>query len=249
MQVLQSHPTRAGSPLSIVTGLTIGLLLVGVGAALAYLAVATPMSQAFTPDPQSGPLRIVTGALGWTLLIAAPAIAAVAGVAWLAGAFERASAFRVGPHPVARLSRVLWADYAAATGVHLPDGRIVSEIIVGPHGLAVFEPLPPTALTRSVDGRWELRVGKDHWVPLENPVERAVRSADRVRHWIAGNDRDFVIRIYAAVIAPEGALPRTSNCAVVTREQVPAYLSSLPVQRGLTPERRAQIVDDLRATV
>ena len=249
MQVLQSHPTQAGSRLSILTGLTIGLLLVGVGAALAYLAVATPMSQEFSADPHSGPLRIVAAALGWTLLIAAPATAAIAGVAWLAGAVERASAFRVGPHPVARLSRVLGSDYAAATGVHLPDGRIVSEIIVGPHGLAVFEPLPPSAVTRVVDGRWELRVGKDRWVPLENPLERTVRSADRIRHWIAGNDRDFVIRVYAAVIAPDGAIPRTANCAVVTREQIPAYLNSLPVQRGLSPERRAQILDDLRATV
>ena len=90
MQVLQPQPTRTGTPLSILTGLTIGLLLVGLGVALAYLALATPFSQQFTPDPRSSPVRVVLSAIGWTLLIAAPAIAALAGVAWLAGVAEPA---------------------------------------------------------------------------------------------------------------------------------------------------------------
>ena len=246
MQVFQTHSARVDSRLSVVTGLTIGLLLIGVGAALAYLAVASPMSQQFTPDLRSGPLRVVVGALGWTLLIAAPVIAGLAGVAWLAGTVERVSTLRGRPNSMAGLSRFLGPEYAAATGVRLPDGRIVSEIIVGPHGIAVFEPLPPKAVTRVVQGRWELRVGKDDWVPLENPLERAVRSADRVRHWIGENDRGFVIRVYAAVISPDDSLARTSKCAVVTRDRVPAYLDSLPVQRGFSPERRARIVEDLR---
>jgi hypothetical protein len=249
MQVLQPQPTRTGSPLSILTGLTIGLLLVGLGAALAYLAVATPFSQQFTPDPRSSPARVVLSALGWTLLIVAPAVAALAGIAWLAGVAEATGKRRRRAHPVAGLSRVLGEDYLAATSVRLPDGRLVSEVIVGPHGIAVFEPLPPPSLTRVQSGRWELRVGRDRWVPMENPLERAARSADRVRHWLGGEDHGFVVRVYAAVIAPEGALTRSANCAVVSREQVPAYLNSLPIQRGFTPERRARIVDDIRAAV
>jgi hypothetical protein len=249
MQVLQPQPTRTGSPLSILTGLTIGLLLVGLGAALAYLALATPFSQQFAPEPRSSPVRVVLSAIGWTLLIAAPAIAALAGFAWLAGVAESAGTRRRRAHPVAGLSRVLGEDYLAATSVRLPDGRLVSEVIVGPHGIAVFEPLPPASLTRVQGGRWELRVGRDRWVPMEDPLERAARSADRVRHWLGGEDHGFVVRVYAAVIAPEGALKRSANCAVVTREQVPAYLNSLPTQRGFTPERRAAIVDDIRAAV
>jgi hypothetical protein len=35
----------------------------------------------------------------------------------------------------------------------------------------------------------------------------------------------------------------------VTRDQVPAYLNSLPVQRGFSADRRAEIVDELRASV
>jgi hypothetical protein len=249
MQVLQPRSPRAGSRLSVVTGLTIGLLLVGLGAALAYLAVATPFSQQFIPAPRASGWRIAAGVIGWTLLIAAPATAAIAGVAWLAGVAERASVLRGRRHPVTGLSRVLGAEYLAATNIRLPDGRAVSEIIVGPHGIAVFEPLPPTALTRVHDSRWELRVGKDRWVPLENPLERAARAADRVRHWIGAEEPGFVVRVYAAVISRDALLTRTPSCAVVTREQVPAYLNSLPVQRGFTPERRAQIIDLIRAAV
>ena len=249
MQVLHAQPTRTGSSLSIVTGLTIGLLLVGLGVALAYLAVATPFSQQFTPDPRSGPSRVVISAIGWTLVIAAPAIAALAGFAWLAGVAEQTGARRKRPHPVSELSRVLGEDYVAATGIELPDGRLVSEVIVGPHGVAVFEPLPPASLTRVQNGRWELRVGRDRWVAMENPIERATRSADRVRHWLGEEDHGFVVRVYAAVIAPEGVLTRSPSCAVVSREQVPAYLNALSAQRGFTPARRTRIVDQIRAAV
>ncbi|MDP9482570.1 MAG: NERD domain-containing protein [Chloroflexota bacterium] len=250
MQVFQPRTTRAGSRLSIVTGGTIGLLLVGLGAALAYLALATPFSQQFIPEPRASGIRVVVSALGWTLLIAAPATAAIAGIAWLADVAGRASLLRAKPHPVVGLARVLGEDYTAATNVRLPDGRVVSEIIVGPHGMAVFEPMPPAAITRMQGGRWELRVGKDRWIPLENPLERTVRSADRVRHWLANEDRGFVVRVHAAIVASDAAsIGRSPGCAVVSREQIPAYLNSLPVQRGFTPERRAQIVEIIRAAV
>jgi hypothetical protein len=249
MQVFQPRTTRASSRLSIVTGLAIGLLLVLVAAALAYIALATPFSQRFIAEPRASGVRVVISAIGWTLLMAAPPLAALAGVAWIVGTADRAGGLRRRPHPVTGLSRVLGEDYAAATGVRLPDGRLVSEVIVGPHGIAVFEPLPPKAVTRHDGARWELRVGKDRWVPLENPIERATRSAERVRHWLGGDERGFVVRVHAAVIASDQTLTRTANCAVVTRDQVPAYLNSLPIQRGFTAERRAQVIEDLRAAV
>jgi hypothetical protein len=250
MQVFQPGVTRAGSLRSIVTGATIAMLLVGLGAALAYLALATPFSQQFVPEPRSSGVRIIASALGWTLLIVAPATAAIAGIAWLAGVAERAAALRAGPHPVVGLTRLLGEEYTAATDVRLPDGRVVSEIIVGPHGMAVFEPTPPADATRVQDGRWEVRAGKDRWLPLENPLERTVRSAERVRHWLTNEDRGFVVRIHAAVVTPDStSMARSPGCAVVSREQIPAYLNSLPVQRGFSPERRAQIVAIIRAAV
>jgi hypothetical protein len=249
MQVFQPTVTRSASRLSVVTGLTIGLLLVGLGVVLAYLALATPFSQQFIPEPRSSGVRVIVGALGWTLLIVAPATAAIAGIAWLAGVAERTSILRTRQHPVVGLSRFLGAEYTAATNVELPDGRLVSEIIVGPHGIAVFEPAPPASLIRVDAGRWELRVGKDRWVPLENPLERTVRSADRVRHWLTAEDRGFVVRVHAAVISSDDTIQRTSNCAVVSRDGIPAYLNSLPIQRGFSPEHRAEVVELLRSVV
>lgn len=250
MQVFQPRATRAGSRRSIVTGGAIGLLFVGLGVALAYLALATPFSQQFVPEPRSSGVRVIASALGWTLLIVAPATAGIAGIAWLAGVAEQASALRARPHPVVGLTRVLGEEYTAATHVRLPDGRLVSEIIVGPHGMAVFEPMPPAALIRTQSGRWELRVGKNRWIPLESPLERTVRSADRVRHWLTNEDRGFVVRVHAAVVASDPtSIARAPGCAVVSREQIPAYLNSLPIQRGFTPERRSQIVEIIRAAV
>jgi hypothetical protein len=250
MQVFQPRPARRGSRRSIVTGGAIGILFVALGAALAYLALATPFSQRFIPEPRAEGIWVIASALGWTLLIVAPATAAIAGIAWLAGVAERASSMRAKPHPVLGLTRVLGEEYTAATNVRLPDGRVVSEIIVGPHGMAVFEPMPPAAMTRLQSGRWELRVGKDRWIPLENPLERTVRSADRVRHWLTNEDRGFVVRVHAAVVASEAAsITRSPGCAVVSRDQIPAYLNSLPIQRGFTPERRAQIVEIIRSAL
>lgn len=250
MQVFQPRATRTGSRRSIVTGGAIGLLLVALGVALGYLALATPFSQQFIPEPRASGIRVIVSAVGWTLLIVAPATAAIAGIAWLTDVAGRASMLRGKPHPVVGLARVLGDEYAAATNVRLPDGRVVSEIIVGPHGMAVFEPMPPAAITRTQGGRWELRVGKERWIPLENPLERTVRSADRVRHWLTNEERGFVVRVHAAVLTSNTAsIARSPGCAVITREQIPAYLNSLPIQRGFTPERRAQIVEIIRSAV
>lgn len=251
MQVLHAQAIRRpGSRLGIATGLTIGLLLLTLGVALGYLAVATPFAERFIPEGRAGTSVMIGSALGWTLLLVAPALAGIAGIAWLAGVAERAARLRTPAHPVVGLSRVLGEEFAAATGLRLPDGRIVAEVIVGPHGVAVFEPLPPRALTRVHGGAWELRVSRDRWVPLENPLERTVRTGDRVRRWLGSDDRDFVVKVHAAVIAPDAsAIARTPACAVITRDQVPAYLASLPAQRSFTAERRAQVVELLRTAV
>ncbi len=251
MQVLHARSVvRPASRMSTVAGLTIGLLLLALSGILGYLVLATPFAERFIPAGRAGTAAIVASALGWTLMLVAPSVAAIAGLAWLLEVADRRAQARPSRHMVSGLAEVLGAEYAAATGIRLPDGRIVSEVIVGPHGIAVFEPLPPRSLTRRHGGKWELQVGKGHWVPLENPLDRTVRSADRVRRWIGADERDFVVKVHAAVIASPGdALARTSACAVITRDQVPAYLNSLPVHRGLTAERRAQIFERIRSAV
>ncbi|HEY6057890.1 MAG TPA: hypothetical protein VIV06_07645, partial [Candidatus Limnocylindrales bacterium] len=107
----------------------------------------------------------------------------------------------------------------------------------------VFEPLPPAAITRHSAGRWEVRTTSGRWLPLENPLERAARDAERVRRWIGAMDADYVVKVHAAVIAPDASLPRTPTCAVVTRDDIPAFLSSLPPQRSLTETRRQRLIE------
>jgi len=87
------------------------------------------------------------------------------------------------------------------------------------------------------------------WVPVENPLDRATRDAERVRRWLATDDRDFVIKVYAAAIGSEATVPRTPSCAVITREQIPAFLASLPAQRTLTPTRLQRIVEHVDSAV
>ena len=82
---------------------------------------------------------------------------------------------------------------------------------------------------------------------MENPLDRAARTADSVRHWLGTDDRDFVVKVHVAVITPDTSLPRTRSCAVIARDQVPAYLASLPAQRSFTTERRAQVFELLRS--
>jgi hypothetical protein len=213
---------------------------------MGYLVLATPLAERFMPHGQSSAESVILSALGWTLLLTAPAIAGIAGIARLADVADRGLAGWRRPDPLTALCRVLGPEYAAAAGIRLPDGRVVAEVIVGPHGVAVFEPLPPRAFLRQHGSAWELRVGKDRWVPQENPFERATRTADRMRHWLSTDDRDFVVKVHVAVIASDTSLPRTPTCAVITRDQVAAYLASLPAQRSFTAERRAQVFELLR---
>jgi hypothetical protein len=84
----------------------------------------------------------------------------------------------------------------------------------------------------------------DSW---EDPRDLVARDADRVRRWLLTHDVDFVVRIYAALVTSDASLARTTACAVVSREQAPAWIASLPRQRSLSPERCARIVRLLRA--
>ena len=77
-------------------------------------------------------------------------------------------------------------------------------------------------------------------------LDRASRDAERVRRWLAHDERDYVVRVYAAVVATDPAQPRTPTCAVITASQLEPWLRSLPVQRSLNEARRAQLLAMLR---
>ena len=76
---------------------------------------------------------------------------------------------------------------------------------------------------------------------MDNPLDEANRDAERVRRWCTVADLDFVVRVYAALIVGDSSIPRSVTCAVVTPDQLPAWIGALPSQRSLTPARRLRL--------
>ena len=126
---------------------------------------------------------------------------------------------------------------------------MVRNLVTGPFGLAILSELPPPRATRRHGTNWEVHRADGRWIHLENPLERAARDADRIRSWVSAEDRDFVVKVYAAIVTSDSTLSRTPTCAVITTEQIPAWLASLPPQRSLSSNRRAELVDLVRSIV
>jgi len=245
MQVISSRRGQRRRPATaaqVLFGGFLGATLLVAGVALGWLTFATPILHAFDMPVRPNVGQMPLGAMGWTLFLTAPAACILLGVVRLLGTSERIASRRPRPSVVSSLAGTLGAEYAVAVNVQLPDGRAIPEIVIGPHGVAGIETLPPPSLTRHSGGRWEARLDGGRWSPMESPLDRASRDAARVRRWFASDDRDFVVKVYAAVIALDESLPRTPSCAVVTRGQIPAWLAALPIQRSLNASRRERLV-------
>jgi hypothetical protein len=111
--------------------------------------------------------------------------------------------------------------------------------------VAIFERLPPPEAARRTGDRWEVRFVDRSWRSIENPLHRATRDAERLRRHLAADERDFVVRVQAAVIGDPVQVGRAEGCAVVPIDDVPGWLAALPAQRGLTPDRLDHLVDVL----
>lgn len=247
MQVIYSRSSRRGpAHRSIVVGTLVGAILLVGGLAIGWLALATPFISALTPAGRPGTSQLLFGMLAWTFALVAPATFIIVGLARIVTVVDSVSASRPRRTPASRLARVLGDEYVVASRVRLPDGRTVPDLIIGPFGAAVLEELPPRGVSRHHGGGWEVRTREGRWVALENPLERASRDADRVRRWLAQDDQDFIVKVYAAVVAPDTSLARTPTCAVITTNQIPAWIASLPPQRTLTESRRERLIEVVR---
>jgi hypothetical protein len=91
-----------------------------------------------------------------------------------------------------------------------------------------------------------MRDDRGRWIPIEDPVQRAARDAERVRGWLGTEDRDFLVRVYAAVVTGDPTITRSPNCAVVAPADLAAWLEALPAQRGLTAQRREHLAELVR---
>ncbi|MEK6719403.1 MAG: nuclease-related domain-containing protein [Chloroflexota bacterium] len=249
MQIIQSTTVRRPSERGdVLRGLLVGGVLFVGAIILGFLIFGTPFLSQFTPSGRPAPGEILAGIAAWSFALTAPAGFGLAGAVRLATVLDQATT-RPRVTPALRAAAAIGEDCSIATRVRLPDGRLIPELVIGPFGVAVIEELPPPAVSRHRGESWEARTVDGQWVPIENPLERAGRDADRIRRWFADGDQDFVVKVHAAVVAPDDTISRTPSCAVITAAQLPAWLASLPVQRSLSPDRREEILDRLRQRV
>jgi hypothetical protein len=244
--VVRSH--RAGSGLAAAAGPTIvGLAWLAMAAASAWLVFATPVLAGFVTLQGRGPTGPLVGAVAWAAALTAPACFAFLGVARLAGAAQRVRGSHREEPPVSRRAALLPPGCTVLPRIRLPDGRRIPDVVVGPHGVAFFEPLPPAAAVRRTGERWEVRFADRRWRPIENPLQRAARDGERLRRHLEAEERDFVVRVNAAVLGDDHAVSRIDGCAVVGLDDVPGWLAALPAQRGLTPDRQRHVREILAA--
>jgi hypothetical protein len=243
-------PHAARPPLgAAVIGVAVGSVLLAGGLFLAWLAIATPVLSALAPTvPRPSPNQLAVGGAVWAVTLVAPPAFAIVGVLRISRVL-RALTVKAKPRAVGRIAALVGDEYVAATNVRMPDGRVVHDLVLGPFGLAIINELPPPRATRHAGSTWEIRGPDRRWLPMENPMERASRDSERVRRWFGAVERDYLVKTYAAVVTSDPSVARTPTCAVVTPEQIPAWLASLPLARALTPDRRAELVEEIRALV
>jgi hypothetical protein len=243
MQIIAgAAPLTRSDRLALARSTVTSLLLVLVGLLIGWLCFATPLVSEFTPQGRPSVAETATGIVAWGFAILVPAAFLIIGVARIAGTIEEAISLRPGT-VTGSLAKSLGPDHLAASNVLLPGGRRIHELVLGPFGVLVLGAVPPPSVSRHVGPRWEVRDEGGRWVPIEAPLDRAARDAERLRGWISTDDRDFLVRVYAAVVTEDRRVERTASCAVVPPAQLAGWIGALPAQRGLTPERRQRIAD------
>jgi hypothetical protein len=247
MQLIQStHVLRpARGPLLV--GTIVGSVLLVGGLGLAWLAFATPIVRGLAPGVVRPTLdQMLIGGLVWGLSLVVPPCLAIVGTIRLS--VVAATVLRPPKNgPVASVGDALGDEYVVAPSVRLPDGRLIRNVVVGPFGVAIIGELPSPKNLRRHGSSWEIRRMDGRWAPLESPLEHAMRDAERIRHWLAAEDRDFLVKVYSAVVVGNQPIPRTAACAALADDQIPAWLASLPPQRSLNADRQADIVDRIRS--
>ena len=247
MQVIEAaSPITRADRLAILRAGAFSVVLLAVGAAAAWVFVSTPLIGSFVPDGRPTVVQVGAGMAIWALAIIAPTGLMILGLVRLFRSYEAAAALRqTGYTP--SLEQTLGPEHVAIVNLVLPGGRRINEMVLGPFGVAVLGEVPPPKASRHVGSRWEIRGPRGRWLPMENPVERAARDTERVRAWLGDDDRDFIVRVYAAVVTSDRRVERSASCAVVTPKELAAWLLALPGQRGLTPERRERLTTFVRA--
>jgi hypothetical protein len=244
--IVAANPTSRADRVAVVRSALAAVLLVLAGIALALLCIKTPLVSMFMPTGRPTATQAAAGVVAWVFAIAVPVALMVLGIARIAATLETVRSMRPRSN-VPRLARALRSNHLAATDLVLPGGRWIHEMVLGPFGIVVLGDVPSPSLSRNVGATWEVRGEGGRWIAIEAPLDRATRDAERVRGWLATEDRDFLVRVYAAVVTDDLRVERTASCAVVPPAELATWLESLPAQRGLTPDRHSRLVELVRS--
>lgn len=240
---MQSIPRSgpAGHVGRLVWGTLAGAGLVASGLGLAFLVIQTPLVARLVPSPLTGAGQTTSATLVWALALAAGTALLIAGTYRLAVTVASVRGRAAGRSAVRRVMGRLPEDIMVAAGVVPSDGRPIPELVIGPFGVAVVHELEGRKKLRQVGDGWEART-RDGWVPAESPLDAVARDVERVRFWLTHGDLDFVVRVYAALVASDTTIPRSATCAVIGVDQIPAWLASLPRQRSFSAGRRNHLL-------
>jgi hypothetical protein len=243
--------TRTASNVPMLRAFLVAAILLTGSTFLGYLVFGTGLLGAFTPTGRASTSQMIVGVLAWTFALTAPAAFGIVGLFRFGTVVEQLVARRPRSSPALRARQGISDDHAVAVRVRLPDGsRVVPEIVVGPFGAAVIEELPPPRAVLARGPRsWDVRTADGRVVMIDHPLDRATRDAERVRAWFSGDDSDYIVKVYAAVVGSDSLVERTPTCAYIGPDQVRAWLASLPPQRSFDTDRRDRVVRLLRSTL
>jgi hypothetical protein len=234
-------PPRPSPSASLVGGTLLGAGLVAAGLGVAYMTLETPFVSRLLAVAHPGPSQLAVPPVVWVLALVAGAGLLVAGANRLAVTVASVRSGGGGGSALARAAGELPAEVVVVGGAVARAGRPVTQLVIGPFGVAVIHEMDPHDGSRHVGRGWETKSSAG-WAPSEHPIERLARDAERVRHWLTNDDLDFVVRVYAALITSDITIERSNGCAVIKPEQIPAWLAALPRQRSLNEGRRARLL-------
>jgi hypothetical protein len=241
MQIIGAAPSPTSRLPSLVIGAAAGTVLVVSGLTIEFATLVTPYVDTIAEGRFGGPSALGGVLVRW-LAVALGAVFLGVGAARLA---DLLSDLRFRIVPQADAGTVSGDEPVMALDVEIGDGRPIPKLVIGRFGAAVIRDLPSAGSARQAGAYWEGRTDQG-WIRIESPLDRAARDAERIRRWLGEDDRDFLVRVYAAVIADDRAIARTPSCAVITGSQLEPWLRSLPVQRSLSEARRNQVIAMLR---
>jgi hypothetical protein len=242
-------PTRPDRHLgSLVGGTVLGAGLVASGLGLAFMAIGTPLVTRLVPAGRPDSNQLSLSILALACAVIAGAALAVAGTGQLAALVASVHSYAGRRSPMARMIGSLPDDLVVATQLVPGEGRPIPVLIVGPFGVAVMHETGGPESIRRVGPSWETRTSGG-WAPTEYPLDGLARDAERVRRWLANGDLDFVVRVYAALVTDDSSIARSPVSAVISADQIPAWIEALPKQRSFSTGRRHHLLARLRGTV